>query len=162
MQIRLASDGDWPQLWPIIKAVVDAGETYVWRPTPDADEMRSIWLEPEPWHVVVAVDTSGVIVGTAKCGPNRPGRGSHVATASFIVDPRRQGEGIGRALGTYIVDWAASEGYHGMQFNAVVATNSSALALWESLGFGTVGVVPEAFDHPTEGLVDLTVMYRRL
>jgi L-amino acid N-acyltransferase YncA len=162
MQIRTATEQDWPRIWPIVKAVVDAGETYVWRPTPTSDAMRRIWLEPEPWNVVVAVADEGAVVGTAKCGPNRPGRGAHIATASFMVDPARQGEGIGRALGEHILQWASEAGYHGMQFNAVVESNTGALALWESLGFSTVGVVPEAFDHPTLGLVGLTVMYRRL
>ena len=162
MQIREATEDDWARIWPIVQAVVDAGETYVWRPTPSLDEMRRIWLEPEPWHVVVAVSDDGTVVGTAKCGPNRPGRGSHVATASFMVDPARQGEGIGRALGEHVIEWARQNGYHGMQFNAVVATNTGALALWTSLGFSTVGIVPDAFDHPSQGLVGLTVMYRQL
>ena len=162
MQIREATEDDWARIWPIVEAVVDAGETYVWRPTPSPDEMRRIWLEPEPWHVVVAVSDDGTVVGTAKCGPNRPGRGSHVATASFMVDPARQGEGIGRALGEHVIEWARQNGYHGMQFNAVVATNAGALALWTSLGFSTVGIVPDAFDHPSQGLVGLTVMYRQL
>jgi ribosomal protein S18 acetylase RimI-like enzyme len=49
-----------------------------------------------------------------------------------------------------------------MQFNAVVATNTAAVALWRSLGFETVGTVPRAFRHPTRGLVDLYVMHRFL
>jgi len=49
-----------------------------------------------------------------------------------------------------------------MQFNAVVSTNAPAIALWRSLGFDTVGRVPEAFRHPQLGLVDLLVMHRRL
>ena len=49
-----------------------------------------------------------------------------------------------------------------MQFNAVVERNHAAVALWESLGFETIGTVPEAFEHPTEGRVGLHVMYLRL
>jgi GNAT superfamily N-acetyltransferase len=161
MQIRSASAIDWPTLWPFVKAVVDAGETYAWRPTPSSDEMQELWLEPAPWHVVVA-ELDGELVGTAKVGPNRPGRGAHVATASFMVDPGHQGRGLGRALGEYIVGWARDAGYLGMQFNAVVATNTGALALWKSLGFEVIGTVPKAFDHPHLGLVDLRVMYRAL
>ncbi|MCZ3389692.1 MAG: GNAT family N-acetyltransferase [Actinomycetia bacterium] len=161
MQIRAASAADWPALWPIVKAAVDAGETYVWRPTPSSEEMRALWLAPAPWHICVA-ELDGEIVGTAKVGPNRPGRGAHVATASFIVSPDHQGRGVGRALGEYIVRWAMDAGYRGMQFNAVVATNTGAVALWQSLGFDVIGTVPKAFDHPTQGLVDLHVMYRTL
>jgi hypothetical protein len=49
-----------------------------------------------------------------------------------------------------------------MQFNAVVETNAAAVALWESLDFETIGIVPEAFDSRTHGLVGLRIMYRRL
>ena len=59
---------------------------------------RSIWMEPAPSRVTVAV-LDDVVVGSAKAGPNRPGPGSHVATASFMVDPAHAGKGIGRALG---------------------------------------------------------------
>ncbi len=46
--------------------------------------------------------------------------------------------------------------------NAVVATNTGAIALWESLGFHVLATVPEAFDHPTEGPVGLHIMHRPL
>jgi hypothetical protein len=49
-----------------------------------------------------------------------------------------------------------------MQFNAVVETNTVAVALWKKLGFEIVGTVPEAFDHPTHGPVGLHIMHRRL
>jgi ribosomal protein S18 acetylase RimI-like enzyme len=49
-----------------------------------------------------------------------------------------------------------------MQFNAVVATNETALRLWRSLGFAEVGRIPDGFRHPRLGLVDLVVMYRRV
>ena len=49
-----------------------------------------------------------------------------------------------------------------MRFNAVVETNSGAVHLWQSLGFQILATIPEAFDHPRNGLVGLHVMYRRL
>lgn len=162
MQIRPATAADWPAIYPIWHTIVEAGETYAYPTGVESDVARDLWMEPEPWHVVVAVDDDGTVLGTAKCGPNRPARGAHVATASFMVSPRDQGRGVGRALGEYIVEWARSAGFHGMQFNAVVETNTAAVALWRTLGFDVVGTVPEAFDHPTEGLVGLHVMYRRL
>ena len=102
------------------------------------------------------------MLGSAKMGPNRPARGSHVATASFMVDPAAQGRGVGRALGTYVVEWARAAGYRSMQFNAVVETNVAAVALWRALGFEILTTVPEAFDHPKLGYVGLHVMYRPL
>jgi ribosomal protein S18 acetylase RimI-like enzyme len=49
-----------------------------------------------------------------------------------------------------------------MQFNAVVETNTRAVALWRSLGFEVIGTLPEGFAHPTEGYVGLHIMHRRL
>jgi GNAT superfamily N-acetyltransferase len=110
---------------------------------------------------VVAV-SDGEIVGSAKMGANRAGRGSHVATASFIVDPGRRGKGTGRALGEYVLDWCRAQGFASIQFNAVVETNAPAVHLWQALGFRIIGTVPDAFDHPEHGLVGLHVMFRYL
>jgi GNAT superfamily N-acetyltransferase len=104
----------------------------------------------------------GVIVGSAKMGLNRAGRGAHIGTASFIVDPAHRVRGVGRALGEYVIDWSRAEGLRGIQFNAVVEVNEPAVHLWKSLGFEVIGTVPEAFDHPDHGLVGLHVMYRRV
>ena len=49
-----------------------------------------------------------------------------------------------------------------MQFNAVVESNTRAVALWRSLGFEVLTTVPEGFDHPTDGYVGLHIMYRSL
>jgi L-amino acid N-acyltransferase YncA len=160
MEIREATPGDWPQLWPIYDAIVSAGETYAY-PQGSEAQARALWMEQPPGHTVVAVE-DGRIVGTAKVGPNRPGRGDHVATASFMVHPGRHGRGLGRALGQYVLAWAKAQGYLSMQFNAVVEKNAPAVHLWQSLGFSIIGTVPETFRHPVHGLVGLHVMWRRL
>jgi hypothetical protein len=49
-----------------------------------------------------------------------------------------------------------------MQFNFVVETNARAVDTWTRAGFATVGRLPGAFRHPTEGYVDALVMYRSL
>jgi GNAT superfamily N-acetyltransferase len=118
-------------------------------------------MEAPPGRTVVAV-RGDVVLGTAKMGPNRQGRGSHIGTASFMVDPAYAGQGVGRALGRHIVDQCRADGYRGIQFNAVVETNTVAVALWTSLGFEILATVPEAFDHPEHGLVGLHLMYQKL
>jgi GNAT superfamily N-acetyltransferase len=160
-RIRRATAGDWQAIYPIFAEIVDAGETYAYPEGLSSPDAEALWMEPPPGHVVVAAD-GDVVMGTAKMGPNRPGRGSHVATASFMVDPAHGGGGIGRALGKYALEWARDAGYAAMQFNAVVATNTVAVRLWSSLGFDLIGTVPEAFASATHGRVGLHVMHRRL
>jgi L-amino acid N-acyltransferase YncA len=161
MNITAATDADWPAIYPIFTEIVAAGETYAYPDGLTSEQARALWMEPPPGQTVVARD-GNLILGSAKMGPNRPGRGAHVATASFMVDPAQQGRGVGRALATYTIDWARTAGFHGMQFNAVVETNIGAVKLWQALGFSIIGTVPEAFDHRTGGLVGLHVMYLRL
>jgi GNAT superfamily N-acetyltransferase len=161
VDIRAATPGDWPNIYPFFAGIVAAGETYAYPDGLSSDEARELWMERPPGLTIVAVDADTVL-GSAKMGPNRPGRGAHIATGSFMVDPRHAGRGVGRALGAYLIDWARRNGYHGIQFNAVVETNAPAVHLWQALGFRTLGTVPEAFAHPTNGLVGLHVMYRKL
>ncbi len=161
MVIRPAGPDDWPAIYPFFASIVAAGETYAYPEGLSAADAEPLWMEQSPGVTVVA-EEDGVVLGSAKMGPNRPGRGAHVATASFMVDPAREGRGVGRALGTHVVEWARSAGYHAIQFNAVVETNVVAVKLWQSLGFQILTTVPDAFDHPTHGRVGLHVMYQRL
>jgi GNAT superfamily N-acetyltransferase len=161
MEIRAATPQDWPRIYPFWSRIVEAGETYVYPLGLSADEARAWWMEEPPGLTVVAVD-GGEVVGSAKMGPNRPGRGAHVATGSFMVDPARQGRGVGRALGEYVVAWSRDNGYHSIQFNAVVQVNDVAVRLWQALGFVIIGTVPEAFDHQSKGLVGLHIMVKKL
>jgi GNAT superfamily N-acetyltransferase len=127
------------------------------------DRARSLWMLSAPSRTVVAVDErTGAVLGTAKMNPNHMGGASHIAGASFMVDPAHSGRGVGRALGEYVLTWARAEGYRAMQFNAVVETNTGAVALWKSLGFDIVATLPEGFLHPSLGYVGLHIMYQQL
>ena len=165
VDIRTATTDDWDQIWPFFRRIVVEGETYAYPEDLTPESARHLWFEPGG-HVVVAVEggqpDGGRVLGTAKSGPNRPGRGRHVSTSSFMVDPAAAGKGVGRALGEHVLGWARDAGFRSMQFNAVVETNAAAVRLWRSLGFEVIGTVPEAFDHPRHGYVGLHVMYRRL
>ena len=154
--IREARPDDWPVIHPIFDAVVRAGETYAYPEGLTSDEARALW-----WGQgrVVVAELDGVVLGTATMGPNRPGRGAHIGTASFMVGPAARGRGVGRSLGEHVVAWSREQGFRGIQFNAVVETNRAAVALWRSLGFAVIGTVPGAFAHPEHGYVGLHVMF---
>ncbi len=160
--VREATAADLPRFIPIFRAIVAAGETYAYPENLSDAGIGGLWLEKPPGRCVVAVDTDGTVLGSAKMGPNRPGRGAHVATASFMVASAAQGQGIGRRLGEEALRWARGQGYAGMQFNRVVETNQAAVQLWQSLGFAVMTTIPEAFEHSTLGRVGLHVMYQAL
>jgi L-amino acid N-acyltransferase YncA len=158
MVIRPIEESDWAQVYSFFTAIVAAGETYAYPENLSSAGARALWVAEPPGATVVAVDGE-VVLGSATMGPNRPGRGAHVATASFMVDPAQQGRGVGRALGEHVIAWARRSRYRSIQFNAVVETNRGAVRLWQSLGFEILATVPEAFDHPEHGHVGLHVMF---
>lgn len=162
VEIRAATADDWPDLWPMLRANARAGETYTWPSDITEDAARAQWMKNPPGRTVVAVDDDGTVLGSAYTRPNQDGPGDHVANASFLVDPEHSGRGVARQLCQHVLDQARADGYRAMQFNAVVETNTRAVALWQSFGFEILTTVPEAFRHPVHGFVGLHVMYRRL
>ena len=156
--IRPVEEADWPQVHDLVVEVASAGQTYAMDVPASLEETRSFWSGE---HVVVAVDEDKLL-GSAKMHANRPAQGSHVGTASFMVGEAARGQGIGRLMGEYAVDWLRSQGFEAIQFNAVVSTNTAAVRLWESLGFAVVGTVPAAFRLPDGAYADLHVMHLAL
>ncbi|GAA1935526.1 GNAT family N-acetyltransferase [Nocardioides hwasunensis] len=156
MSIRVAAEADWPAIWPFWRDIVEAGETYAYPLGATSEQARGWWLDGS--HVVVLEEDDRVL-GSAKMGPNRPGRGAHVGTGSFMVDGTARGRGVGRRLGEYAVQWHRDQGFAAIQFNAVVETNTAAVRLWQDLGFEIIGTVPRAFDSATHGRVGLHVMH---
>ncbi len=161
--VRRAVGSDWPAIWPIFRRVVASGDTYTYDPNIGEADARVAWLHDADGRTATFVaELDGTVVGTALVKPNLPGLGDHVANAGWMVDPERAGQGIGRAFALGVIHEARELGFRAMQFNAVVATNERALALWRSLGFEVVGTVPDAFRHAGEGETDLCIMYRRI
>jgi GNAT superfamily N-acetyltransferase len=176
MRIRDATADDWPQIWPFLREIVVAGETYCWPTDTTEHAAKAWWMGKRGGRVFVAIDDDAaddgaadndaerrdVVIGTAELHPNQPAAGAHVANAGFMVDPTHGGKGVGRALAMKVIETAARDGYRAMQFNAVVETNTNAVRLWQSLGFEILTTVPEAFAHPSLGFVGLHVMHRSL
>lgn len=159
--VRPVRDEDWPAVFRIIDEVVRDGETYAYPDDLGSASARELWVERPPGLTIVA-ERDGLVLGSAKMGPNRPGRGDHIGTASFIVAAEARGAGVGRILGEWVVGWHRRSGFEGIQFNAVVASNESAVRLWRSLGFEIIGTVPGAFRSRRHGRVGLHVMFLAL
>jgi GNAT superfamily N-acetyltransferase len=184
LSIRPATDADRDAIWEIFQDVIVAGDTYPIEPGTPREEGLSYWFQRGAHVYVVELDRNSVgeavgfpgtvtpsptarvekrrVVGSYTLHPNQAGGGAHVANAAFIVAKEARGQGIGRAMGEHCLSEAGRLGFRAMQFNFVVATNESAVRLWQQLGMEIVGTLPAAFRHPTKGCVDVYVMYQSL
>lgn len=94
----------------------------------------------------VAEDTeTGKIWGLYILHPNNVGRCGHICNASYAVSSEKRGLHLGEALVRDSIKRAHSLGFRILQFNAVVATNSSARHLYEKIGFTQLGTIPGGF-----------------
>jgi len=160
MLIRPATPQDRPAIWSIIGPVIRAGETYTLDPAQGESEALAYWLGPDKETFVAEED--GTILGTYYLRPNQAGGGSHVCNCGYMTAANATGRGIARRMAEHSLAHARTRGYRAMQFNFVVSANDSAVRLWQSLGFQTVGRLPRAFHHPTQGYVDALVMFHPL
>ncbi|HRW50067.1 MAG TPA: N-acetyltransferase [Caldilinea sp.] len=161
LTVREYTSGDWPALWAIMEPVFRAGETYAFDPAITEAEAQRVWIEV-PAATYVAVDETGMLLGTYYIKPNQPGLGAHVCNCGYIVAAAARGQGIASRLCEHSQDEARRLGFRAMQFNLVVSTNTGAVHLWQTLGFPIVGTLPGAFNHPRLGYVDAYVMYKQL
>jgi GNAT superfamily N-acetyltransferase len=147
-------------MWPVMQAVLLGEDTLIQAASTSEEVAMRYWFGPGISSFVA--EESGRILGMYRVLANQPDLRSHVANASFVVDPAAQGRGIGRALGLACLEQAKEMGFLAMQFNFVVSTNRSAVRLWKSLGFEVIGTSPKAFRHKSLGLVDALILHRFL
>jgi len=161
LNIRLALESDFEDIWKIFHSVVERGCTYAYDIETTREQAISIWMSAAVRTYVACVD-EGQVAGTYILKPNQLGPGAHVANAGYMVSDEYSGRGIGKAMCTHSLDEARSLGFEAMQFNSVVSTNHAAIHLWLKMGFSIVGTIPRAFRHREFGLVDIYVMHRLL
>jgi len=159
--IRRYRDADWPAVWALLRAAIEAGETYAFAPESTEAEIRVAWVEA-PAATYVACAQDGPVLGTYFIKANQPGLGSHVCNCAYVVAEEAQGQGVATAMCEHSQVEAVSMGFRAMQFNFVVATNERAIRLWRRLGFSIVGKLPRAFRHRRLGFVDALVMFKEL
>lgn len=161
VSIRRFAPADWTQLWPLLRATFEAGDTYAYAPDSREADIRTTWTEA-PAATFVACGPGEQVIGTYFIKANQPGLGSHVCNCGYVVAPAAQGRGIAAALCEHSQREAVEMGFRAMQFNLVVSTNERAVRLWQRLGFKIVGTLPRAFHHRQLGYVDALVFYKEL
>lgn len=152
---------DFSVFWPTFQAVVAAQETYAIDPDISYGEAYQLWCTT-PLVSWVAKDESGQLLGAYYLKANAAGPGDHICNCGYMVTPMARGKGVARAMCEHSQTQARELGFQAMQYNAVIATNEIAVALWQKLGFRIVGTVPNAYRHARFGFVDAHVMYKAL
>lgn len=161
LQIRPYQEEDWQQLWPLLHATFQTGDTYIYPPDSAEADIHHAWIET-PRAIYVANAADGTLLGSYKLQANQAGLGAHICNAGYVVSKEARGQGIATAMCVHSQHEALRLGFRAMQFNMVVATNTVAVHLWQKMGFTIIGRVPEAFHHLTLGYVDTLVMYKKL
>ena len=110
----------------------------------------------------IACDENGRVYGLYILHPNNVGRCGHISNASYAVSSFARGKGVGRAVVTDCIKKAKELGFGILQFNAVVASNTAALALYKSLGFTQLGVIPDGFRLKDGNYEDIIPHYIKL
>lgn len=131
--------GDAVRIW---NEVVEQGVAFPQEEFLTADSGRE-FFEQQSFTGIALAD--GKVKGLYILHPNNVGRCGHICNASYAVDSSARGMHIGEALVTHCIRKAGELGYGILQFNAVVASNTAALHLYEKLGFTRLGTIPHGF-----------------
>ena len=117
--------------------------------TDDRDAMRTVAAEAigsASAHVLVARQNGqavGVLLANDYWSIKFPGRALWIEELYVAPEARRQG--LGRTMVEYLLDWALSEGFVGVELEAY-RMNTAASILYRSLGFSRLARERYSFD----------------
>ncbi len=159
LTLRLYREEDLPAMTEIWNGVVEQADSFPGDHPLEAGEVAAMFAAQT--RTVVALDGEEV-VGLYILHPNNIGRCAQIANASYAVRRNRRGGGIGRRLVTDSLERAKTCGFVGMQYNAVVKSNTPAIALYLKLGFTVLGTVKNGYRLADGSLTDTLIFYRGL
>ena len=157
--IRPYRRSDLPAMMEVWNQVVEDGVAFPQEETLDLAGAETFFAGQSRSAVA---ELDGKVVGLYILHPNNVGRCGHIANASYAVRRDLRGKGVGRALVADSLEACGELGFRLLQFNAVVASNSGAIALYESLGFQRVGTIPGGFLLKDGRYEDIIVFYHRV
>lgn len=103
------------------------------------------FFEAQSYTGIAYNEDDGEITGLYILHPNNIGHCGHICNASYAVRKDIRGQHIGEKLVRHCLEQAKKLGFGIMQFNAVVRTNTSAIALYKKIGFVELGTIPGGF-----------------
>lgn len=157
--VRPYHPDDLPAMAEIWNQVVEDGVAFPQMETLDLPAAEAFFASQD---LSAVAERNGQICGLYILHPNNVGRCGHICNASYAVDRNLRGHGIGKALVKDCLKSGRELGYRILQFNAVVATNTTARKLYEQLGFVQLGVIPGGFLMPDGHYEDICPYYHEL
>jgi len=146
MQIRPATSADLPAINDIYNDAVEHA-TATFDLEPWTIQQRRAWLNEHAGndrYPVLVAEVDGRVVGWASLSPFSDRKAYDItAESSVYVHSDFRGQGIGRTLFGAILDAGRAAGLHSV-VGRVSADNAVSIALSESIGYETVGVIRHA------------------
>ena len=144
IQVRAYTENDLPDMIRIWNEVVEDGVAFPQEEFLTEETGKSFFAEQT--YTAVAEDAeTGNVYGLYILHPNNIGRCGHICNASYAVSRDSRGIHIGEKLVKHCIAQGKTCGFRVLQFNAVVKSNTGALALYKKLGFTQLGVIPGGF-----------------
>jgi L-amino acid N-acyltransferase YncA len=141
--LRLATEADAAAICEIYnQGIEDRVATLETERRTEAE--RAQWLlSRDARHPVLVAEASGRVVAWGSLNVFNPREAYRfVVDLSIYVERAFRGKGVGRVLLARLIDLAREHGHHKMVLSAF-PTNAGGMALYEKLGFRTVGIYKE-------------------
>ncbi|EDS09011.1 GNAT family N-acetyltransferase [Anaerotruncus colihominis] len=140
--IRQYTEKDLAAVTKIWNEVVAEGNAFP-QDTPFTPEEARAFFASQTFTGVA--ESGGRIVGFYILHPNNAGHCAHIANASYGVSSEARGTGMGERLVRHSLEMCRKHGFVGLQFNAVVSSNTAAIRLYEKLGFVRIGTAKNGY-----------------
>jgi L-amino acid N-acyltransferase YncA len=144
VKCRLAAMDDAEAIRTIYNREV-VGSTVTFDMVPRSLEDQQQWLDEHSGAhpAIVAVTDGGQVCGFGSLSPYRP-RPAYRTTVedSVYVDPRFQGQGVGRAVLSELVHLAGGHGFHAV-IGRIVGGHEASIGLHRACGFEQIGTEKE-------------------
>ena len=161
LTIRAYQEADLPAMIAIWNEIVEEGIAFPQEDCLDGESGRAFFAAQSYTGVAVDRETEKLL-GLYILHPNNVGRCGHICNASYAVASQSRGLHIGEKLILDCMERGREQGYRVLQFNAVVASNTFAIRLYESLGFQRLGVLPGGFRDQSGTYQDTILFYHTL
>jgi L-amino acid N-acyltransferase YncA len=144
---RTYRSSDLPAMIEIWNAIVAEANAFPQSEPLKPKEAAAFFAAQSLTAVAVGPDDDGreAVLGLYILHPNNIGRCGHIANSSYAVKSGLRGQRIGELLVRDSLEQARNLGFTILQFNAVVATNTAAIRLYDKLGFHRLGQIPGGF-----------------